>query len=160
MQQLINNDTPDEVVPCLLIPVQGGRIILPNVTVAEIIPNVEPVKKDNMPEWLLGKIEWRGIDIPLVSYEDLSGQKLSIGTQELRIAVINSPNGESGKLRFFAIVVQGIPSLVKLEEPAIQENQNTVLQRGQKMAVTLETGYAVIPDLDMIEHAILAEDWQ
>jgi len=57
------------------------------------------------------------------------------------------------------MVTQGIPSLVKLEEAAIKENQNSVLEKGQKMAVTLETGHAVIPDLDMLEAAILAESW-
>ena len=60
---------------------------------------------------------------------------------------------------FFGLVTQGIPSLVKLEEAAIKENQNSVLEKGQKMAVTLETGHAVIPDLDMLEAAILAESW-
>ena len=74
--------------------------------------------------------------------------------------MVNAPNGESGGLRFFGLVTQGIPSLIKLEEAAIKENQNTNLLKGQKMAVTLETGHAVIPDLDMIEQAILAEKWQ
>ncbi|MGR6872058.1 hypothetical protein ACU6U9_07085 [Pseudomonas sp. HK3] len=50
--------------------------------------------------------------------------------------------------------------MIKLEEAAIKENHNGNLLKGQKMAVTLETGHAVIPDLDMIEQAILAEKWQ
>jgi len=56
--------------------------------------------------------------------------------------------------------VQGIPSLIKLEEAAIKENLNTTLLKGQKLAVTLETGHAIVPDLDKIEDAILNENWQ
>lgn len=155
MQQLSNDSTHKEMLPCLLIPIQGGRMVLPNVTVAELIPFQKPQVLANTPDWVVGEIEWRGTMITVISYEDFSGLKKGLAGQDLRVAVINSPNGESGKMRFFGMLTQGIPSLIKLEEAAIKENQNTVLQKGQKMAVTLETGHATIPDLDMIEQAIL-----
>lgn len=158
MQQL-GNDKANEALACLLIPIQGGRMVLPNVTVAELIPFQSPTASSSGANWLLGSIEWRGTMIPVISIEEFSGSKKGPAAQDLRIAVVNAPNGESGKLRFFGIVTQGIPSLVKLEEAAIKENQNSVLQKGQKMAVTLETGHAVIPDLDMLETAILNENW-
>jgi len=155
MQELSNPTPKNEVLPCLLIPIQGGRMVLPNVTVAELIPFQKPVEIANTPEWIMGEIEWRGTMIPVISYEDFSGFKKGPAGQDLRVAVVNSPNGEQGKMRFFGMLTQGIPSLIKLEEAAIKENQNTVLQKGQKMAVTLETGHATIPDLDMLESAIL-----
>ena len=160
MQQLTSDQTKNEALPCLLIPMQASRIVLPNVTVAELIPFQKPQASHADASWIVGSIEWRGTMIPVVSFEDYCGQKSGPQGQDLRIAVINAPNGESGSLRFFGIVTQGIPSLVKLEEAAIKENQNTNLLKGQKMAVTLETGHAVIPDLDMLEQAILAEKWQ
>lgn len=159
MQQLTDQQTNDAL-PCLLIPMQGGRIVLPNVTMAELIPYQAPQPTASSAPWLAGVIEWRGTMIPVVSYEAFCGQKSGPQGQDLRVAVVNAPNGESGSLRFFGIITQGIPSLVKLEEAAIKENQNASLLKGQKMAVTLETGHAVIPDLDMIEQAILAEKWQ
>lgn len=158
MQQL-TNETTNDALACLLIPIQGGRMVLPNVTVAELIPFQSPEAAPNTKDWLLGTIEWRGTMIPVISFEEFSGAKKGLAAQDLRIAVVNAPNGESGKMRFFGMVTQGIPSLVKLEEAAIKENQNSVLEKGQKMAVTLETGHAVIPDLDMLEAAILAESW-
>lgn len=158
MQQL-TNETTNDALACLLIPIQGGRMVLPNVTVAELIPFQSPEAAPNSKDWLIGTIEWRGTMIPVISFEEFSGAKKGPAAQDLRIAVVNAPNGESGKMRFFGMVTQGIPSLVKLEEAAIKENQNSVLEKGQKMAVTLETGHAVIPDLDMLEAAILAESW-
>lgn len=160
MQQLTSDQKQNEALACLLIPMQGGRVVLPNVTVAELIPFQRPQPSSADASWIIGNIEWRGTMIPVISFEEFSGQKTGPKGQDLRIAVINAPNGEAGSLRFFGMVTQGIPSLVKLEEASIKENQNTNLLKGQKMAVTLETGHAVIPDLDMLEQAILAEKWQ
>ncbi len=160
MLQLTGENTENEMLPCLLIPVQGGRLILPNVTVAELITYQALTPCEQASDWLLGSLEWRGTMIPVVSYEKFSGQKAGIPGQDLRIAVVNAPNGDSGKLRFFGVVVQGIPSLIKLEEAAIKENLNTTLLTGQKLAVTLETGHAIVPDLDALEDAILSENWQ
>ncbi len=160
MLQLTGENAENEMLPCLLIPVQGGRIILPNVTVAELITYQALSPCENASDWLLGKLDWRGTMIPVVSYEEFCGQKIGVPGQDLRIAVVNAPNGDSGSLRFFGLVVQGIPSLIKLEEAAIKENLNTTLLTGQKLAVTLETGHAIVPDLDSIEGAILNENWQ
>jgi chemosensory pili system protein ChpC len=157
MQQLTTDTNTDEMLPCLLIPIQGGRMVLPNVTIAELIPFQKPAVLDNVADWIVGEIEWRGTMIPVISYEEFSGFKKGPAGQDLRVAVVNSPNGEQGKMRFFGLLTQGIPSLIKLEEAAIKENQNAVLQKGQKMAVTLETGHATIPDLDMLEAEILKE---
>jgi chemosensory pili system protein ChpC len=157
MQQLTNETATNEMLPCLLIPIQGGRMVLPNVTIAELIPFQKPTLLTNTADWIVGEIEWRGTMIPVISYEEFSGFKKGPAGQDLRVAVVNSPNGEKGQMRFFGLLTQGIPSLIKLEEAAIKENQNTVLQKGQKMAVTLETGHATIPDLDMLEAAILKE---
>ncbi|MFY0639901.1 MAG: chemotaxis protein CheW [Bermanella sp.] len=160
MQSLTSDQQTNEALPCLLIPMKGGRIVLPNVTMAELIPYQAPQTTSAEAPWLVGVIEWRGTMIPVISYEDFCGQRSAPQGQDLRVAVVNAPNGESGSLRFFGIVTQGIPSLIKLEEAAIKENQNSNLLKGQKMAVTLETGHAVIPDLDMIEREILAQKWQ
>ncbi len=160
MQQITGEKNENDVLPCLLIPVQGGRLILPNVTVAELIAFQEPTPSQAVADWILGTMEWRGTMIPVVSYENFCGQKIGIPGQDLRIAVVNAPNGDSGALRFFGVVVQGIPSLIKLEEAAIKENLNTTLVMGQKLSVTLETGHAIVPDLDAIEAAILDENWQ
>lgn len=160
MQSLTSDQQTNEALPCLLIPMKGGRIVLPNVTMAELIPYQAPQATSAEASWLVGAIEWRGTMIPVISYEDFCGQRSAPQGQDLRVAVVNAPNGESGSLRFFGIVTQGIPSLIKLEAAAIKENQNSNLLKGQKMAVTLETGHAVIPDLDMIEREILAQKWQ
>lgn len=162
MQPTLNSpEQKESTLSCLLIPVQGSRLVLPNVTVAEVSPYQPPVPVDNAPAWLTwlkGTVEWRGTRIPVIAYEEFIGDTLNSYSQDARIVVINAPSGED-KMRFFGLIAQGIPSQVKLEEAAIKENPNHQVVKGQAMAVTVETGHGVIPDLDLMESELLKASW-
>ena len=47
----------------VLIQVAGGRLLLPNATIAEVMSYADPEPIDDTPDWLLGRIRWRGSDI-------------------------------------------------------------------------------------------------
>jgi len=159
MQPTLNAPEQQETtLSCLLIPLMGTRLVLPNVTVAEVSPYQEPMPVDGTPNWMHGTVEWRGTDIPVVAFEELSGGNLSNRSQEARIVVINAPSGDE-KMRFFGLIAQGIPSQVKLEEAAIKDNPNHQLMVGHLRGVTVETGHGVIPDLDLIEAQLLKWNW-
>lgn len=155
---LSSPEQKDATLSCLLIPVQGSRLVLPNVTVAEVSPYQPPVPVENSVAWLKGTVEWRGTQIPVIAYEEFVGQSLSSYSQEARIVVINAPSG-GDKMRFFGLIAQGIPSQVKLAEASIKENPNHQTVRGQSMAVTVEMGHGVIPDLELIESELLNAAW-
>lgn len=137
-------------IPGLLIPMQGRPWLLPNIVVAEIIPLRQPERPGHGPEWLLGWINWRDEEIPLLSFEKLndSGQ-VSIG-QDARIAVINTI---TGKIKFYGIIIQGIPRQSRVGNDDIVEEP---VQSGPAEAMYVQMGgdLAVIPDLDAIERAI------
>lgn len=59
-------------VRCLLIPINGGQLLVPSAVVAEVSPynQAEPVAK-NQPNWLLGIINWRSQRVPLLSIEEV-----------------------------------------------------------------------------------------
>jgi chemosensory pili system protein ChpC len=67
MQQLKSDQQTTDALPCLLIPMLGGRIVLPNVTVAELIPYQAPQATNADADWIVGSIEWRGTMIPVLS---------------------------------------------------------------------------------------------
>lgn len=142
-------DLPSEI-PGLLIPMHGRPWLVPNIVVAEIIPLRQPERPGHGPEWLLGWINWRDEEIPLLSFEKLndSGQ-VSIG-QDARIAVINTV---TGKLKFYAVIIQGIPRQSRIGNDDIVEEP---VQNGPAEAMYVQLGgdLAVIPDLDAIERAI------
>ena len=134
----------------LLIPMQGRPWLVPNIVVAEIIPLRQPDRPGHGPEWLLGWLSWRDQNIPLLSFEKLneSGQ-ITIG-QDARIAVLNTV---AGKSTFYAVIVQGIPRMMKVAKDDPGEEP---VDTGPAEAMYIQVGgdLAVIPDLDAIEGAV------
>jgi chemosensory pili system protein ChpC len=141
---------------CVLVPVGNLRLLLPNATVAEVItlPTAEHV--DDAPEWVLGRIAWRGWRVPLISFTKLAGAQEADSELSVRVAVLKALGGNP-KLPFIAVVTQGFPRLTTLNaELIIPTHDGTPLPPGVKAEVLVRDDVAVIPDLEGIE-AELAE---
>ena len=136
---------------CVLVPVGQLRLLLPNATVAEVItlPTPEPV--EGAPEWLLGRIAWRGWRVPLVSFTKLAGAPEGDAELAVRVAVLKAL-GNNAKLPFVAVVTQGFPRLTTITPdlliPTGDENHPPVGVRNQ---VLVRDDHALIPDLNTIE---------
>jgi chemosensory pili system protein ChpC len=100
---------------CLLLPLTDRTLLLPSVALAELI-NQRPVEpRPGMPDWYLGEIVWRGLRLPLLSFETASSGTLPAAPASgARVAVINAIGGRP-HLKFFALLVQGIPRPCKLD---------------------------------------------
>lgn len=141
-------------VASLLIPLNEKQLVLPNVTVAEIIPYRQPKSLGENTPWLLGQLEWRNTFVPVLSYEMLnSGGMPPIGS-DARLAVLNG-SGNSRQLPFYAILIQGIPSLLHVTEQDVVEVEAMHSAEYDQCAVSLFGEQAMIPDLDRIEHELL-----
>lgn len=97
----------------LLVPLADRTLLLPNVAVAELIPYRAPQAGEGMPEWYLGQIAWRDLRLPLLSFEAASGAQAQLGGSA-RVAVLNALGGRA-KVKFIALLVQGIPRSFKVE---------------------------------------------
>ena len=60
----------EEIVRSQIITLNGFNLVLPNTCIAEVINYIEPTPVEDAPEWFLGNILWRGITIPIVSFEE------------------------------------------------------------------------------------------
>ena len=141
---------------CVLVPVGNLRLLLPNATVAEVITLATPEPIAGAPEWLLGRIAWRGWRVPLVSFTKLSGTAESDTDLSVRVAVLKALGGNA-ELPFVAVLTQGFPRLTTLNaELIIPTHDGTPLPPGVKAEVLVRDDVAVIPDLEGIE-AELAE---
>lgn len=139
---------------CVLVPVGQLRLLLPNATVAEVItlPTPEPV--EGAPEWLLGRIAWRGWRVPLLSFTKLAGAAEGDAELAVRVAVLKALGGNP-KLPFVAVVTQGFPRLTTLNaELIIPTHDGTPLPPGIKAQVLVRDDIAVIPDLEGIEQEL------
>ena len=90
----------------VLITVTNGRLLLPNASVAEVITYSEPEAVENAPDWLLGRVRWRGWRLPLLSFSRLAGWSMEDGHLGAKVAVLKALGGNA-KLPFFAVLSQG-----------------------------------------------------
>lgn len=141
----------------LIIPLAGRNLLLPNVAVAEVIPYLRPRTVEGAPDWLLGAINWRGLTIPLISFDRLHGQAHADVMAQARIAVFNSVRADN-TLGFYAVVTAGIPQLKRVNADALQDVPG-VMAAGLLAQVQVGDIQAVIPDLAALESAV-TEGWE
>jgi chemosensory pili system protein ChpC len=139
---------------CVLVPVGNLRLLLPNATVAEVITLVTPEPVPGAPEWLVGRIAWRGWRVPLVSFTKLAGAQEGDAELSVRVAVLKALGGNA-ELPFVAVLTQGFPRLTTLNsELIIPTHDGKPLPPGVKAQVLVRDDVAVIPDLEGIENEV------
>lgn len=139
-----------EQVAGLLIPMVGRPMILPNVAVAEIVPWKRPTRKDNAsPAWLLGRVEWRGLQVPLISLELMNNIELDDAQHGSRIAVVNGVG--KTKMPFYAISIQGIPRLLRVYPEDITQEEQLPDKPALAWQMAVNGERMVVPDLDYVE---------
>ena len=139
----------------LLMPITGKNLLLPSVSVAEVVPYAKPQRSEGMPPWFLGHIEWRNELRPVISFEQSNGEMAdSIGPSS-RLAMINSISAPSfSRMPFFALPLLGIPRFVRVTEEIISRTDS---KRGlaELMPVAVGEERAVIPNLPHLEQMLL-----
>lgn len=138
------------VVSSLLVPVQNKSLLVPNVVIAEVIPLLQIESYEGAPSWSIGFVQWRGEQVPVISFEIANSQVHGRDSDNARLAVINATSGQS-KYRFYAVLVQGIPRMIKLTDTEVREDKQTSTGVAEKMAVITQLGKAVIPDFVYLE---------
>ncbi|HQZ30617.1 MAG TPA: chemotaxis protein CheW [Arenimonas sp.] len=135
----------------VLITVTNGRLLLPNANVAEVITFSEPEAVENAPEWLLGRVRWRGWRLPLISFSRMAGWSQEDGHLGAKVAVLKALGGNP-KLPFFAVLSQGFPRLVTVNATTlVQSHDMKELPLGVHSRVTLNDDPASVPDLMSLE---------
>jgi len=138
----------------LMIPVTGGRVLLPNATVAEVITYSVPEKIANAPDWLLGRLSWRGWRLPLFSFAMLSGSAQQESYSNAKVAVLKALGGDA-KMPFMALLAQGFPRLTTVTpDLLIPTGDESAHPPGVHGHVLVRDDQAMIPSLGQIESLI------
>lgn len=137
----------------LLIPVSGRQLILPNVTVAEIIPFTEPDLEDDVPTWFLGYFIWRSQKIPLISFEAINDEPFLSQSSQRRIAVLNGLAGD--QLPFCGIVAEGAPRLMRVMPDEIVNDESQVVGPAELARIMVSGEPAAIPDVEYIQQQMI-----
>lgn len=137
----------------LLIPLHQKFLLVPNVSVAEIIPISAVVPVEDAPDWYLGNCEWREQIIPLLSFEMLNDDPIGDFNPQARFAVFNT-TGLHPSLPFIALLTQGLPRLARVNEEDISL-RDADAKAFEIMPVTWAGEAAVIPNITAIERRFL-----
>ncbi|WMS85878.1 chemotaxis protein CheW [Pleionea litopenaei] len=140
----------------LMIPIIDQSILLPNVTVAEIVPFGDVAYQKEGADWFIGTLHWHGIKVPMISLDILNGGEDPQANKRSRVAVVHTINGDE-EMPYIAIIVQGIPRLTHVTEPSISMVESDSLGVADKAKVQIGTIQATIPDLDKLEALIKEE---
>lgn len=143
----------------VLIQLAGARLLLPNATIAEVLSYADPdpvegTSEWSPPDWLLGRIRWRGWHLPLVAFSRLAGisgeEQGGLGSKVL----IFKGLGGNPRAPFFAVLTQGFPRLVTVSRAGLVVDGDAELPTAVQARVTLNEDQAYIPDLHAIEMLI------
>lgn len=150
---------PDELYS-LLIPLDGERLLVPRVCVAEVIMFRDPERSrenDQLPSWFLGRVEWSGRRVPVISFEGISGEEVQKRTGRTRIVVFHAI-GDDLKIGYFGMITQGFPQLVRVNGDVLSLESERPWPEGQPVLcrTRMINEYPLIPDMERLE-TMLAE---
>lgn len=139
----------------VLIQVAQARLLLPNATIAEVLSYATPEPLDEAPAWLLGRIRWRGWQLPLLSFSRFAGLAEEQGGLGSKVIVLKALGGDARR-PYFALLTQGFPRLVTVTEAALAtlDADGEALAPGVLARVRLNEDEAMVPDLEALEDTL------
>ena len=111
-----------ELIKCVILTLRKANVIVPNALVAEIISVKDIEKTDTGPAWFLGNMKWRGVDVPLLSFEASGGEKISkvnLNTQAVVLYAVGASDDVSDK-PYLGLVMSGVPHVSHFTRDQIQ----------------------------------------
>lgn len=142
-------------ITALVLPLIAQNLLLPQKVMAEIIPSESVQAYPNAPDWLRGFFIWRGVNVPVVSFESLCNREGDTRSSIVqKFAVLHSVEQQQS-VPFYALEIRGIP------HPGQYASENLV-KGGVKdkdcdvvaMNVIANGQQAIIADLGVLESNI------
>lgn len=139
----------------VMLPVTGGRVLVPNTTMAEVITYAQPAPVADAPAWLLGRLAWRGWGLPVLAFSAMAGVADHESTENTRVAILKALSGHA-RLPYFGVLTQGFPRLTLIsEEMLVPDADAGALPAGVREQVRVHEEPAWIPDLAAVEIRIV-----
>lgn len=151
----MTTDTTQHEIRGVLIQVEGARLLLPNATISEVLSYAPPEAVDNAPDWLLGRIRWRGWQVPLVSFSRLAGVAEEQGGLGSKVIILKALGGNP-KAPYFALLTQGFPRLVTVsrDKLVVDAEEQSGLPAAVQASMMFNEDTAWLPDLARVETMI------
>lgn len=138
---------------CMLIPLQHHYLLLPNSTIAEVVPKTGVTALDNPIDNWLGEMNWREHNLPIIHLENMIKPGMDTHLPGNKLCILNSLS-HGRRHAFYAIPCSGSPQLITLNESALKLIQTDTSSAYLHCQIQIGNKVAFIPNLDEIEMAI------
>lgn len=146
---------PSSTLQGMVLPVGQTNLLLPNTAVAEILTFRRPDPVKSAAAWFSGIIDWRDHLVPVVSFAEPPEEGAEPDYACVVICYIPSGNPE---LPYLGVLATEVPRLVTFKAADLQSAAASPRRPGPfvQHALRYANQPAWIPDLDALEHALLA----
>ncbi len=110
-----------QLIKCVILTLRKENVIVPNALVAEIISVKDLEESEDTPAWFLGRMNWRGADVPLLSFEAARGDemnKVNLNTQAVVLYAVGK-GGEVAESPYLGLVMSGVPHVSRFTREQI-----------------------------------------
>ena len=121
---------------------------------AEVLAKVPVEPGEDAPDWLPGRIDWHGWQVPLVKFATLAGLQEDAAGRGNRVIVLKALGGDEA-LPYFGLLTASFPQLVSVpRDSLLADASEDDLPRGIQMRVLLGEQSAMLPDLELVERMV------
>lgn len=147
-----------QAIKCIILTLRSENVIVPNAAIAEIISAKDTSHVDNAPSWYVGRMPWRDVDVPLVSFEAVAGHEAKSVNLNTQVAMLYAVN-KGAKYPYLGLVISGVPHVSNFTKDQIITDPESLLEGDGHPMVAQKTrinGAAVgILDIDAIESMVI-----
>jgi chemosensory pili system protein ChpC len=140
----------DANIECVLIPQFEVTLLLPRAIVVDLVDAVDMQIVVDLQGGIIGKIQWQGWTVPLISFEAASRETIPKFNLQTKALVIHSLSDDSVH-PYIALTVQGDPEVLSLSDGDIKslgkDEDNDFVQNKVLLQTKTE---ALIPDLSVL----------
>jgi chemosensory pili system protein ChpC len=112
-----------EFIKSIILTLKNELVVVPNASVAEIISVQDVREVENSPRWMLGKARWRGVEVPVVSYEAAGGDDVQAVNINTQVAVMYSVS-EDSEHAYIGLAMHGVPHVSTFSRDQIRTDEN------------------------------------
>lgn len=138
--------------PGNLLPLWQKKLLLPSITVVDVIPASGMAVGKSKKSGILGHVIWQQNKLPVLMFEVLNGDKQPPEPQAL--AIIHSVS-IADKIEHYALALQAEPAQVKVKISELEDLDRAPVGPMEYLQVRYQEALAVIPDLDALEAKLL-----
>lgn len=145
------------VVNTLLFQMQKGLLALPDIAVAEIVEFSTATREDdNQAAWYIGKMSWRNTLVPLISFDQISGDDVDLSDYN-KVVVVNSVY-QRDKHYYWAFLINKAPKMQHINAETLTTIEDDELNDVIQLQAELMGENIVFPNLEKLEADIVAQE--